>query len=120
LKPNISLEPCGVKRTLYPRSWRGTLPDLTTLIFALVITLSGCAGTPPVQEMSDARQAIQAAKEVDATSLAPQALESAELSLERAARELDLGNYRGARSAALEAKEKAIAARDKAVSNRQP
>jgi|GEM_PF-4797396 len=40
------------------------------LFFVLIsLLLASCAGLPPTQEMSDARQALQAADDVDATQL---------------------------------------------------
>lgn len=75
----------------------------------------GCAATPPVQEMSDARQAVQAAREVDADRFAPQPLQRAEQHLEQATSRLDQGEYLAAREAAREAKRQAVYARDLAV-----
>lgn len=76
---------------------------------------SGCAVAPPVQEMSDARQAIQAAREADAVRLAPGPLGQAEHYLSRATQELEQGDYDQAREAAIVAKEQAMQARDKAA-----
>jgi uncharacterized lipoprotein len=78
--------------------------------------LSGCASlSPPVQEMSDARQAIKAAREANAQELAPQKLQSAEDSIELAIRTLEQGEYEAARMAASVAKALAIKARDEAL-----
>ena len=49
------------------------------LLWALLIPLAvvGCAVAPPVQEMSDARQAIKAAREANAEQHAARPLHSA-------------------------------------------
>ncbi|MFO7592779.1 MAG: DUF4398 domain-containing protein [Pseudomonadota bacterium] len=65
--------------------------------------------------MSDARQALKAAREVDAQKYAPQKLQSAEDSMELATRTLEQGEYEAARMAASVAKALAIKARDKAM-----
>ena len=78
--------------------------------------MGGCASlSPPVQEMSDARQAIKAAREANAQDLAPQKLQSAEDSIELATRTLEQGEYEAARMAASVAKALAIKARDEAL-----
>ncbi len=81
----------------------------------LVLLLSSCAAMPPVQEMSDARQAIKAAREAKAEQYAPQKLRSAEDSMELATRTLEQEEYEAARMAATVAKALAIKARDAAV-----
>lgn len=81
----------------------------------LLVLLSACTVMPPVQEMSDARQAIKAAREADAERYAPQKLRSAEDSLELATKTLEQGEYEEARMAAMVAKALAIKARDAAV-----
>jgi hypothetical protein len=77
--------------------------------------LSACTVMPPVQEMSDARQAIKAAREAHAEKYAPQKLRSAEDSMELATRTLEQGEYEAARMAATVAKALAIKARDAAI-----
>lgn len=85
------------------------------LLFSLLImVMASCAVAPPVQEMSDARQAITAAREARAETLAPQRLRQAESSLEQAARDMEQGHYIDAREAARVAREEAIRARDEA------
>ncbi len=54
---------------------------------AALLLLAGCA-TAPVQEMSDARQAIQAAEEAGAAEYAPEALQDARRLLTSAERKL--------------------------------
>lgn len=83
------------------------------MLFAL---LSGCATlSAPVQEMSDARQAIKAAREARAEEFAPQKLQSAQDSMDLATRTLEQGEYEAARMAASVAKALAIKARDEAL-----
>lgn len=77
--------------------------------------LAACTVLPPVQEMSDARQAIKAAREAQADEYAPQKLRSAEDSMELATRTLEQGEYEAARMAATVAKALAIKARDAAM-----
>ena len=76
---------------------------------ALVLTL-GCAISPPVQEMSDARQAIAAAKEAGAEQHAAVTLNQAEQMLDTAEKYLQGGVYRQAQRDAISAKDKAFSA----------
>ena len=71
---------------------------------ALLLLLAGCETAPPVQEMSDARQAITVAREAGAADLAAAELAEAEEYLQNAEQRLDRQQYREARHAALEAK----------------
>jgi hypothetical protein len=71
------------------------------------LALAACAGAP-VQEMSNARQAIRAARDAGAEKTAPQVLNEAEVLLNRAEDSLERRAYR-------EARRNAIAARDKAA-----
>jgi hypothetical protein len=84
-------------------------------ILAFLIAATGCAVAPPVQEMSDARQAIRAAIEAEAEEYAPETLQEAESLLDTATRDLESGDYQQAKQAATEAREKAIKARDEAL-----
>ena len=79
---------------------------MTRLFGALVVTLllAACETAPPVQEMSDARQAITVAREAGAADLAAAELAEAEKYLQNAEDKLDDEEYREARYAALEAK----------------
>jgi hypothetical protein len=70
---------------------------------ALLLLLAGCASAP-VQEMSDARQAIQAAEEAGAAHYAPEALSDAKRLLTSAERKLQREAYAGARADAREAR----------------
>lgn len=92
---------------------------LIASIFIFLIAAGGCAIAPPVQEMSDARQAIRAAVDAEARQYAPDMLRESEQLLDTAARELENGHYRQARLAAVAAREKAIEARDRALSRRE-
>jgi hypothetical protein len=80
------------------------------LLLALLLAMAGCMGGPPVQEMSDARQAISAAREAGASDAAPEELRAAEDYLDSALRNLTRKEYGLARDDALEAKDKAVAA----------
>lgn len=76
------------------------------LMIVLSTALLGCAGAP-VQEMSNARQAIKAAREAGAARVAPQAMSEAQSLLERAERSLRRRAYDDARRDALAARGKA-------------
>jgi len=75
-----------------------------------VACLSGCLGGPPVQEMSDARQAIAAARTAGATSGSSPELDAANAAIARAEDHLQAGEYTRARLAAMQAKHHATAA----------
>lgn len=74
----------------------------------LVVALGGCETGPPVQEMSDARQAIAVAREAGAAQLAPDDLHAAESFLQSALRKLSERAYSQARIDAVEAKNRAL------------
>lgn len=74
----------------------------------LVLALAGCATAPPVQEMSDARQAIEAAREAGAAELAPDQLSQAQALLDGAEEYLELGTS----AAYWQAKKNAVSAKD--------
>lgn len=88
------------------------------MVLLAVLVLGGCAAAP-VQEMSDARQAIQAARAAGAQVYSPDALSAAAALMQRAQKQLELGQYRQARQAALAAKNKALAARAAALSHKR-
>ncbi len=81
------------------------------LVIILLLINAGCASILPVQEMSDARQAVQAAREANAKHYAPTSLDEAERLLEQATQLLEMKNYHRARQSALAAKEMALKAR---------
>jgi len=72
--------------------------------------IGGCAGVP-VQEMSDARQTIQAAEAAGAVERAPGLHAEARRLLREAERALEAGHYRRARRLAVRAREVAAEAR---------
>ena len=80
--------------------------------------LGACTTIAPVQEMSNARQSISAAREANAENLAKNVLSEAEQRLSSAIRELDAGEYDRARILALEAKHLALKARQLSISGK--
>ena len=80
---------------------------------AVTGVLLGCASAP-VQEMSDARQAIRAAQDAGAATKAPQTFTQAQGALSRAESLLNKRFYRSARHSAEEAHDKAVAALEQA------
>jgi hypothetical protein len=80
---------------------------LNVLALVLCSALTACAGAP-VQEMSNARQAIRAARDAGAERVAAQQMTEARAYLERAEASLQTREYR-------DAKRNAVAARGKAV-----
>ena len=86
--------------------------------FLCLLLLSACATTAPMQEMSDARQSVQAAFEVGAEEHAAQNLDAARDYLERAERELEMRFFARARHDAMIAKNEAIKAHNVSVAIR--
>jgi hypothetical protein len=78
-------------------------------VFIGIACLAGCAG-PPVQEMSDARQAISAARVAGASANTSPEFYAAQAAITRAEQHLEAQEYARARLAALEAKQHAGAA----------
>ena len=92
------------------------MPRLRSCLAVLVLAISAAACTSvPTQEMSDARQAINSARDADAAAYAPRSMDSAERLLDDAERSLKQGRYDVARDEALEARQAAMKARDVAV-----
>lgn len=97
------------------------LHHFPTLISSLVLLLiTSCAVIPPYQEMSNARQTIQAAVDAGAETHAPAVLAQARKLLEDASREMEIanntsGNYSLARDYAIQAKQLATEARQTAL-----
>lgn len=78
------------------------------IIAVLTVLLGSCAVKAPVQEMSEARSAIERAQQLDIKSpKAGKVLKSAEQSLKEAAAAIDGKRYEVARRKAVEAKRKA-------------
>jgi len=80
-------------------------------LFATMIMATACETAPPVQEMSDARQAIAVAREAGAEAHAAAELFAAEQYLESAEKKLNDQRFADARRDALQAKLKAQDAR---------
>jgi len=79
------------------------------IIIVCMVWLSGCKG-PPIQEMSDARQAIAAARAAGAAERSPTELSAAQAAIARAEQDLQLQHFTRARFSAQEAKRRAAAA----------
>ena len=79
---------------------------------AILLAVAGvsCQTAPPVQEMSDARQAIAVARQAGAAKLAGGSLREAERFLDSAQRNLTEKAYTQARRDAVAAKGKALEA----------
>ena len=80
---------------------------LATIGFLL---LTGCVTAPPVQEMSDARQAIAAAELADSDRVAVDTLDDARRFLAEAERQIQEQAYGPARLNAVRAKNRAALA----------
>jgi hypothetical protein len=79
------------------------------LFCSWLLAVAACsAAGPPVQEMSDARQAIAAAREAGAATYADAGLRSAEVLLAEAETQLNQRMYWEARRLALDAKDSAV------------
>jgi hypothetical protein len=76
----------------------------------LVLTMTGCVSAPPVQEMSDARQAISAAEQANAARVAADTLDDARRFLAEAERLIQEESYGPARMNAVRAKNRAALA----------
>jgi len=85
---------------------------LLSIVF--VLGINACA-TAPVQEMSDARQAIQVAKSVGVDEHTQSNLVQAKKLLKRAEHALHSGEYKEARVNALAAKQEALQAQQYAT-----
>ncbi len=83
------------------------------IIITLSVLLSACSTNPPVQEMSDARQAISTAREGGAKEHAAEELHAAETFLDSAKRNLSEFAYASARRDAMLARENARKALNK-------
>ncbi len=89
---------------------------LWSAVLALLL-LGGCVGhtVPPVQEMSDARQAVAAAREAGADRLAPAVFDRAVSLLNDAENTLERRRFRQARDQALASRRLAIDAMKQAA-----
>ena len=86
-----------------------------TILLGLFI-LTGCATLPPLQEMSNARQTISAAKELSENAATDKKILEAERLLARAQRRIEVNLYDSARQDALRAQKEAIEFIEKAIS----
>jgi uncharacterized lipoprotein YajG len=75
-----------------------------------IFVLAGCVTAPPVQEMSDARQAISAAEQADAERVAADMLADARRFLAEAERQIQEEAYAPARMNAVRARNRAVTA----------
>ena len=91
-----------------------TMKPIFYLFFFVLLT--ACTFTAPVQEMSDARQAIRSAEEAGAAEYANERLADAVDLLQQAQFWLDKKAYANARQFALDARDEAISAREIALS----
>jgi hypothetical protein len=99
--------PIPWKSQVLPRFLQPLLLAVTLLSGAVLV---GCAGAP-VQEMSNARQAVKAAERAGAATVAPDLMDEARLRLKSAESHLRRGEYRDARDEAEIARTKAVEAR---------
>jgi len=81
---------------------------LRCTVLAAMLVVAGCQTSPPVQEMSDARQAITAAREAGAEDHAANELDAAVEFLSSAERYLKNRSFTFARRDAIAAKSKAL------------
>jgi len=88
------------------------------LALLIVSALTACSSAP-VQEMSDARQAVAAAREAGAAQRTPDELKAAERSLLQAQDQLQQYRYQEARKRALLAKTQAVEARQQALAQQR-
>ena len=86
----------------------GFKPILKGILLSALLYLAACETAPPVQEMSDARQAIAVAREAGAEERAAFHLKAAEDYLESAQQALNERAYSEARRDAKQAKMKAL------------
>lgn len=96
-----------------------TLIGKSIFLALAVLILAACA-TAPVQEMSDARQAIRSAEAAGAVQRSLATLQEAQRSLQAAQTQLETGAYENARRYALDARDKAIEAREQAIQSSAP
>ncbi len=89
------------------------------LLMVAAVVLAACASIP-TQEMSDARQAVQAARDSGANVYATEELNQAVELLNKAKRALEEDAYEQARSDALAAKQAAVKARSKSLEKKTP
>jgi len=79
-----------------------------TLLFLVAVLIGACATRAPVQEMSDARQAVAAAGDIGAKEYYPEVYEEAAMRLESAEKNMQQGIYWAAKRDADAAKDFAV------------
>lgn len=101
----------------YRKSYHFKSFTLSHVFFSILIVLSleGCSLIPPVQEMSNARQSLQAAKTAGAEAHDFERFSKAKQLLDLASKKIDSGDYAEARKLAIQARSIAIKARQVAV-----
>ena len=82
----------------------------------VLFALSACATLPPLQEMSNARQTIAAAKEMNSNAEQSEKILEAERLISRAERRMEVNLYEPARQDALRAQKEAIEFIESAIS----
>ncbi len=82
----------------------------------LLLLVAGCSLMPPVQEMSNARQSLRAAKSAGAEVHDSKRFSRAKTLLQQASLKIDMGEYGEARELAIEARNIAIKARQVSLS----
>ena len=80
------------------------------LLTLSALAIAGCVTAPPIQEMSDARQAISAAEQSDAARVATDTLADARRFLAEAEKQIQEQAYGPARMNAIRAKNRAAQA----------
>jgi starvation-inducible outer membrane lipoprotein len=80
------------------------------LLTLVALVVAGCVTAPPVQEMSDARQAIMAAEQANAERVAAATLADARRFLAEAEQQIQQEAYGPARLNAVRAKNRAVLA----------
>ena len=87
---------------------------LRWLFMLLVLALGSACGSAPVQEMSEARQAIDAARAAGAEKHATEQYNKAQTLLKNAEQQLNDYHFSKARQSAAEARDEAVRARETA------
>jgi len=92
---------------------------IAALFISALLFITSCAINPPVQEMSDARQALSAAKDAHAEKYAKESYNKAKSLLEEARSFLEEGDFYSAQSLAVEAKLEATLARQSSQNHKK-
>ncbi len=89
---------------------------LLSVSLLVMLFVAGCALVPPVQEMSNARQSLAAAKSAGAEVHDSKRFLEAKALLDKASKKIDEGEYADARHLAIKAHTLAIKSRQVAIS----